>query len=57
MNRSEAPESARIKAAEVLLNRAHGLPKATLAGDPDNPLLDLGGLLASLDRKTRESRE
>lgn len=39
MNQPKSPETARIRAAEILLNRGYGMPKTTIAGDPDNPVI------------------
>lgn len=38
MNSSEAQDSARVAAANSLLDRGWGKPNLTLSGDPANPL-------------------
>lgn len=38
MNQKKAPPSARVQAAQVLLDRGWGKPTQPLSGDEDNPL-------------------
>ena len=39
MNNENAPPSARVQAASVLLDRAWGKPMQPVASDPDGPLI------------------
>ena len=38
MNKQDAPESARVAAANSLLDRGWGKAAQIVAGDPDNPI-------------------
>ena len=52
MANEDAPASARVAAAEALLDRGWGRPKQTLAADPEG-----GPLIVEIIQRVREPRD